>query len=31
MSGDSKALALRVIRNGQPAFVGVNLEQSNQG
>jgi serine protease Do len=31
MSGDNKALALRIIRNGQPAFVGVNLDQSNQG
>jgi serine protease Do len=25
------ALALRVIRNGQPLFVGVNLDQNNQG
>jgi len=25
------ALALRVIRNGQPLFVGVNLDQDNQG
>jgi serine protease Do len=31
MSGDTKALAVRIIRNGQPAFVGVNLDQSNQG
>jgi serine protease Do len=31
MGGDNKALAIRIIRNGQPAFVGVNLEQSNQG
>ncbi len=25
------AVALRVIRNGQPLFVGVNLDQDNQG
>ncbi|HVZ06859.1 trypsin-like peptidase domain-containing protein [Rhodopila sp.] len=31
MSGGNKALALRIIRNGQPAFVGVTLEQNSQG
>ncbi|MBS0642750.1 MAG: DegQ family serine endoprotease [Acetobacteraceae bacterium] len=31
MSGDNKAVALRIYRNGQAAFVGVNLDQSNQG
>jgi serine protease Do len=31
LNGNSHALALRVIRNGQPIFVGVNLEQNNQG
>lgn len=31
MNGSDKALALRVIRNGQPVFVGVNLDQNNQG
>lgn len=31
LNGNSKALALRVIRNGQPVFVGVNLDQNNQG
>jgi len=25
------ALALRIIRNGTPVFVGVNLDQSNEG
>jgi serine protease Do len=25
------AVALRIIRNGQPAFVGVNLDQSSEG
>jgi S1-C subfamily serine protease len=25
------AVALRVIRNGEPVFVGVNLDQSNEG
>jgi serine protease Do len=31
LNGKDHALALRVIRNGQPVFVGVNLDQSNQG
>jgi serine protease Do len=31
MSGSDHALALRVIRNGQPVFVGVTLDQTNQG
>ncbi|PPQ29236.1 Do family serine endopeptidase [Rhodopila globiformis] len=31
MNNNDHALALRVIRNGQPVFVGVNLHQSNQG
>jgi len=31
MNNNDQALALRVIRNGQPVFVGVNLNQSNQG
>jgi len=31
MNSNDHALALRVIRNGQPVFVGVNLDQSNQG
>jgi serine protease Do len=31
MNNNDHALALRVIRNGQPVFVGVNLNQSNQG
>ncbi len=31
MGGSDRALALRVIRNGQPVFVGVNLDASNQG
>jgi serine protease Do len=31
MSGSDHALALRVIRNGQPVFVGVTLDQNNQG
>jgi serine protease Do len=31
MNGNDHAVALRVIRNGQPVFVGVNLDQSNQG
>ena len=31
LSGSDKALALRVLRNGQPVFVGVNLDQANQG
>jgi serine protease Do len=25
------ALALRILRNGEPVFVGVNLDQSNEG
>jgi serine protease Do len=25
------ALALRIIRNGEPVFVGVNLDQSSEG
>jgi serine protease Do len=25
------AVALRIIRNGTPVFVGVNLDQSNEG
>ncbi len=29
LSHDSKALALRIIRNGQPAFVAVNLNHEN--
>lgn len=31
LSGSDKALALRVIRNGQPVFVGVTLDQGNAG
>jgi serine protease Do len=32
ISGTDHALALRIIRNGQPAFVGVNVgDQANQG
>jgi serine protease Do len=31
LSGSDKALALRVIRNGQPIFVGVTLDQGNAG
>ena len=31
MNGSDHALALRVIRNGQPVFVGVTLDQSNEG
>jgi serine protease Do len=31
LNGNDKALALRVIRNGQPVFVGVNVDQNNQG
>jgi serine protease Do len=31
MGGSDHAVALRVIRNGQPVFVGVNLDQANQG
>jgi serine protease Do len=31
MNNNDHALALRVIRNGQPVFVGVNLDQNNQG
>jgi serine protease Do len=31
MKGNDHALALRVIRNGQPVFVGVNLDQSKEG
>jgi serine protease Do len=31
MNGSNHAVALRVIRNGQPVFVGVNLDQSNEG
>jgi serine protease Do len=26
-----RAVALRIIRNGQPLFVGVNLDQSSEG
>ncbi len=29
LSHDSKALALRIFRNGQPAFVAVNLSNPN--
>ena len=31
MNGSDHALALRVIRNGQPVFVGVNSDQNSQG
>jgi serine protease Do len=31
INGSDHALALRVIRNGQPLFVGVTLGESNQG
>jgi serine protease Do len=31
LNGSDHALALRVIRNGQPVFVGVTLEQNNAG
>ena len=31
LGGNDHALALRVIRNGQPVFVGVSLDQANQG
>ncbi|HEX2941695.1 MAG TPA: DegQ family serine endoprotease [Rhodopila sp.] len=31
MNGNNHAMALRVIRNGQPVFVGVTLDHSNQG
>ena len=31
LGGSDHALALRVIRNGQPVFVGVTLDQANQG
>jgi len=31
LNGSDHAVALRVIRNGQPVFVGVPLDQSNQG
>jgi len=32
LSGSEHALALRVIRNGQPLFVGVTVgDQTNQG
>jgi len=31
LGGNDHALALRVIRNGQPVFMGVNLDQANQG
>jgi serine protease Do len=31
LNKSDKALALRVVRNGQPMFVGVNLDQNNQG
>ena len=31
LNGSDHALALRVIRNGQPVFVGVTLGQGNQG
>ena len=31
MDGNDHALALRVIRNGQPVYVGVTLDQNNQG
>jgi hypothetical protein len=32
MNGSDHALALRVIRNGQPVFVGVTLkDQGNEG
>lgn len=31
MNGNDHALALRVIRNGQPVFVGVTLGHSDQG
>lgn len=31
LSGNDHAMALRVIRNGQPVFVGVTLDQNNAG
>jgi serine protease Do len=31
LTGTDHALALRVIRNGQPVFVGVTLDQADQG
>ncbi len=31
LSGEDRALALRVIRNGSPVFVGVTLDQPDQG
>jgi serine protease Do len=31
LNGNDHALALRVIRNGQPVFVGVTLDQKDQG
>jgi serine protease Do len=31
MGGNDKAVALRVLRNGQPIFVGVQMNQNNQG
>jgi serine protease Do len=31
LSGKDRAVALRVIRNGQPVFVGVNADTDNQG
>jgi serine protease Do len=31
INGNDRALALRVIRNGQPVFVGVTLDEANQG
>jgi serine protease Do len=31
LNGSDHALALRVIRNGQPVFVGVTLDQQKQG
>ena len=30
-AGKDHAVALRIIRNGQPMFVGVNLDQSSEG
>ncbi|HBK09293.1 MAG TPA: endopeptidase [Acetobacteraceae bacterium] len=31
LNGSDRALALRVIRNGQPVFVGVSVDQPKQG
>jgi serine protease Do len=31
LKGTDHSLALRVIRNGQPLFVGITLDQTDQG